>query len=216
MEDVANRFLKSRKSRRLIFASHDDRLVSRFREVVGPCGIAVTSLTDVGLPEPMISTRGLLHSAARRAAVIAAMTDTPTIGHARRFHIDPLLRWGGGGPQWSWPTPWPYASEELAAELKQAHDALDAAGYCGPDDRGAYFRTILSLVWPDAQSEMFEGRIEGQFGAWGHCNKPGDLIADYFVPDGETVSLALLTDRARQGYLDQEQAFEALRRALCA
>ena len=213
-EGVADSLLKSRKVRRLVFASHDESLVGRFRKIMGPCGIEVMSLTEVGLPQASASDRGLADSATAKAAVVAAITGIPAIGHARGFCIDPMLRYGGGGPQWSWPFPWPYASEELAAELEQADAALYASGYCGPDDRGAYFRSVLSLVWPDLESQVFERRLEGQFGVWGCSHGSADLIEDYFVPDGETVALASLTDAARQLYCDQKQAFEALRRAL--
>jgi len=213
-EGVADSLLKSRKVRRLVFASHDEPLLGRFRAILGPCGIEVMSLTEVGLPQPRGSDRGLVDSATAQAAVVAATTAIPAIGHARGFCIDPMLRYGGGGPQWSWPFPWPYASEELAAELKQADAALNASGYCGPDDRGAYFRCVLALVWPDLESLIFEGRVEGQFGVWGCSHGSADLVEDYFVPNGETVALASLTDAARQLYWDQEQAFEALRGAL--
>ena len=181
---------------------------------MGGCGVDVRSLTDVGLPEPSGSTRGPLQSATRKAAVVAAVTATPAVGLARGFYIDPMLRWGGGGPQWSWPLPWPHQNDALAAELWEAHHALDGMGYCGPDDRGAYFRTLLCLAWPDAHSLTFEGRAPGQFGVYGHRHKPDDLVADYFVPDDETVPLASLMDEARQLSPDQEQAFEAFRRAL--
>jgi XTP/dITP diphosphohydrolase len=216
MESAAARPLNSSNNPRLVFVSHEDLLVSRFRRTIEGCGIEVASLTDVGLPEPGGSARDPLHSATRKAAVVAALTTTPAVSLARGFYIDPLLRWGGGGPQWSWPVPWPHEREILAAELWEAHHALDGMGYCGPDDRGAYFRTVLCLAWPDAESHTFEGRAEGQFGVWGHHHKPGNLVADYFVPDGETVPLASLADQTRQLPPDQDQAFEAFRKALTA
>jgi XTP/dITP diphosphohydrolase len=214
MESVAAH--SPRNIPRLVFVSHEDLLVSGFRRIVEGCGIEVASLTDVGLPEPSGSSRDPLRNATRKAAVVAALTTTPAVGLARGFYIDPLLRWGGGGPQWSWPLPWTRESDALAAELWEAHHALDGMGYCGPDDRGAYFRTVLCLVWPDAQSQTFEGRAAGQFGVLGHRHKPGDLVADYFVPDGETVPLASLTDESRQLFPDQDQAFDAFRKALFA
>src|SRR5215510_5457240 len=146
MESVADRSLKSYNIRRLVFASHDVQLVGGFRRVVEGCGVEVMSLTDVGLPEPSGSARDPLRNATRKAAVVAAITYTPAIGLARWFHIDPLVRWGGGGPQWSWSIPWPYENEVLATELWEAHHALSGMGYCGPNDRGAYFRTLLCLV----------------------------------------------------------------------
>jgi len=223
VEGVANRLLKSRGVRRLVLASNDERVVSNFRASIGPYGIEVASLTELGLPDPSHPYHphrtkrrddGLL-SATSKASVVATMTDMPTIGLARGFYIDPMLRWGGGGPQWYWPIPWPCASEELAGELSEADDALNASGYCGPDDRGSYFRTVLCLAWPDAESQTFEGRVEGQFQTWG----PGDLAGDparYFIPEGEAIDLAHTGEGELQQYLDQERAFEAFRKAVLA
>jgi XTP/dITP diphosphohydrolase len=215
MESVADRSLKSYNIRRLVFASHDVQLMSSFRRAVEGYGVEVMSLTDVGLPESS-GSRDPLRNAMRKAAVVAAITNTPAIGLVRCFHIDPLVRWGGGGPQWSWPIPWPYENEVLATELWEAHHALNGMGYCGPDDRGAYFRTLLCLVWPDVQSQTFEGRTQGQFGVWGHFHKRSDLVADYYVSDGYTVPLPSLADEASQLAPDQARAFEAFRRALSA
>jgi hypothetical protein len=71
------------------------------------------SLTEFGLPEPSHHydrrrakrRDDALLSATRKASVVAAMTEMPTIGLVRGFYIDPMLRWGGGGPQWFWPMP---------------------------------------------------------------------------------------------------------------
>jgi XTP/dITP diphosphohydrolase len=225
MEGVANSLLKSRGVRRLVLASNDERVVSNLRNSIGPYDIEVVSLTEFGLPDPSHAhdhhrtkrrDDGLL-SATSKASVVAAMTDMPTIGLARGFYIDPMLRWGGGGPQWYWPVPWPWASEELARELSEADDALNASGYCGPDDRGSYFRTVICLVWPDAESQTFEGRVEGQFQTWDLVGRPQVLVGDparYFVPEGEAIALAHLGEEERQRYSDQKRAFEALRRAV--
>ncbi|MFZ1103175.1 MAG: non-canonical purine NTP pyrophosphatase [Hyphomicrobiaceae bacterium] len=213
---VAALLLKLRDNPQLVFASHDDRLASRFRDLIGPFGVEMLSITDMGRPEPVGSDRDALLSATIKATVVAAESDLPAAALARFFHIDPLLRWGGGGPQWSWPQPWPYASENLASELTEAYHALDAGGYCGPDDRGAYFRSVLCLVWPDGESQSFEGRVEGQFGRWGRPRVPLNVIEDYFIPDGEAIALAHLSDEVRALYSDKERAFEAFLRTFIA
>ena len=109
---------------------------------------------------------------------------------------------------------WPYAGETFAAELWEADNQLVAQGYCGPDDRGAFFGTLLCLVWPDAQSQTFDGRIPGQF-LTRVRKKTRDLVY-CFVPDGETAPLALLEQEARHLSSDQKQAFEAFWKALSA
>jgi XTP/dITP diphosphohydrolase len=216
--------LKSRGIRRLVFATHDEHLVSGFRDLIRPCGIEAVSLTELGLPEPsqhhnsQYARRrdGLLLSATSKATVIATMTDMPAIGHARGFYIDPMLRWGGGGPQWFWPIPWPHPIEDLGMEFDEADNTLNEGGYCGPDDRGAYFRSVLCLAWPDAEIEVYEGCIEGQVQTWDISSKgKGTLVGDpeqYFIPDGETAPLARLRPKGLRP--DQERAFARFRRAI--
>jgi inosine/xanthosine triphosphate pyrophosphatase family protein len=225
MEGVANSLLKSREVRRVVLASNDERVVSDLRDSIGPHGVEIVPFTEFGLPDPSHfhgarrtkRRDDALLSATSKASVVATMTDMPTIGLARGFYIDPMLRWGGGGPQRYWPIPWPWASEELARELGEADDALIAYGCCGPDDRGAYFRTVLCLVWPDAESQTFEGLVEGQFQTCNGFNRPRNLVADpaqYFVPEGEAIALAHIGEEKRRQYSDQQRAFEAFRSAV--
>src|SRR5262249_43249680 len=113
------------------------------------------SLTAVGLPEPS-GSGGPLHRATRKAAVVAAIRNNPAIDHARSFYIDPLLRWRGGRP--NWPLLWPWESAGLAAELWGAHNAINAQRYCGPNDRGAYLRTVLCPQRPDLHAHFQHAR----------------------------------------------------------
>ena len=181
-------------------------------------GIEVLPLADLCLPEPSVSDSDLYLPLKIKAAVISAEAHLPTIGCARSFMIDPLLRYGGGGPQWRWSVPWLGAKEDVVAELIQADNALNSGGYCGPDDRGAIIHTVLCLAWPDARTEVFEGRMKGQFAQlWYGRKNPSDLMPDFaecFVPDGETATIADLDGDLRQWNMDEKQAIDALRRAL--
>ena len=181
-------------------------------------GIEVLSLTDLNVWEPSVCDSDVYIDLKPKAAVISEAFHLPAIGHARSFVIDPLLQYGGGGPQWRWPVPWPGAKEDLAAELIHADNALNLGGYCGYDDRGACFQTVLCLVWPDARSQVFEGRLEGRFAqVWSGRKKSRDLMPDFaecFIPDGETATIADLDGGLPQWNLDQNQAIDALRHAL--
>ena len=73
------------KSARIVFASRDQQVVERLREIVGPGGIEVLSLTDLALPEPSCPERHTARMAAYKATVIAALTDLPALGYARSF-----------------------------------------------------------------------------------------------------------------------------------
>lgn len=170
-------------------------------------------MADLHVLEPSVSDRDVIQTLKIKTAVVLSETCIPALGYARSFRIDPLLLHGGGGPHWQWPVPWPGTKEELAAELVQADNALNGGGYCGRNDRGALFHTLLCLGWPDLRCQVFEGRMEGQF-AQLFCGgrRSGSLTPDFqdcFVPKGETSALADLHQRN----LDEKQAIDALRHA---
>lgn len=220
-EGIANKQHESGGVSKLVLASHDDHLLPLLNEAMKPLGIEVLPLAAFHVPEPALFDGDLTRALKTKAAMVSAAAGLPAIGHARSFRIDPLLRHGGdGGPQWRWPVPWPGAKQELAAQLIQADNALTRGGYCGPDDRGAFFHTLLCLAWPDARTRVFEGRMEGQFAQlWHGRKKTGDLMpgfADCFLADGETASLADLDDGSGQWNKDEKQAIDALRHALAS
>lgn len=201
---------------RLVLASHDDHLLPLLKNAMTSLGIEVLSLADFYLPEPPVSDSNLYIALRAKAAVISAATELPAISHARSFLIDPLLE--GKGPQWRWPVPWPGTCKDLSTELLQADNALNRGGYCGPDDRGALFQTVLCLVLPDASCQLFEGRMQGQFAQLYHDQTRQDEIvlgfADCFVPDGESATIANLGGDLRQWGRDQTPAIDALRHSL--
>jgi len=101
--------------------------------------------------------------------------------------------------------------------MKGAADELNAGGYCGPDDRGAYFQCVLCLAWPDAEMRMFEGRAEGQFVWPWSVTRHGRLILDLetcFVPESESIALSCLDGERRRKYSDEQRAFAAVGRGL--
>lgn len=183
-----------------------------------PVGIEVLSLVEVCLPEPTVTESDPYRAANAKAAAIMASTSFPAVGLARSFQIDPLLRYGGGGPQSRWPIPWPGTTEDLAAELFQADDLLNRGGYCGPDDRCAAFHTVLCLVGSDARSQSFEGRMAGQFASLSSKRMKSRAFvpdfADCFVPNGENDVIAELGGSLSEWSRDQQQAIDALRQGM--
>ena len=152
------------------------------------------------------------------AAVISEATNLVAIGYSRKFVIDPLLQYGSGDPLWYWQVPWTGTEADFAAQLKQVDNELNRTGHCGPDDRSACFVTNLCLAWRDIQIPVLEGRMVGQFSQLYSGRKYSDSLtpgfAEYFVPGGETVSVALLGDdlvgREEYGFSGQLREFRRL------
>ena len=184
---------------------------------MGTIGVEFLSLSDLDLPEPQVYERDSCLALKTKGAVISADTGLPAVVYGRYFVIDPLLKYGAGDPQWRWSVPWSGSKEDLAADIFEAGDALNRNGYCGPDDRGALFQTLLCLVWPNSQSQIFEGRLEGQVAPLFHRRRLHDwplCFEDCFVPNEESAAAATPVSGQAAWSLDQEQAVCALRRSL--
>jgi XTP/dITP diphosphohydrolase len=178
-----------------------------------PAGASVLSLTDVCLPEPSGAGTTALDYATRKASAVAWFSNMPALGFAQDFCISPLLRYSDDCPKWTWPLPHSCASSKIYAEIKKADDELNRGGYCGPDDRGAFFRCVLCLAWPDMENLVLEARIEGQLGTIGLRESPNstDVFTDYFVPDGEARTINSLPRAARKRYSAFRRAIALLR-----
>lgn len=171
-------------------------------------------MTDLGLPEPAGRGQDPMRRAVTKAAVVAGFTGLPAIAQQRCFRIDPLLRWHGGGPQWRWPLPWPHSADGLSRELKQANDHLNACGYFGPGERGAYLQCVLGVAWPGGETRVFEGRIEGWFISLYAPRRVEAVtgIEEYFRPDGYRCTLAELNAGEQKPLSEEERAYDAFAR----
>jgi inosine/xanthosine triphosphate pyrophosphatase family protein len=138
----------------------------------------------------------------------------PALGFAQEFRINPLLRFGDDSdPQWTWPIPHSLCRSKLHAEIKKVGDELNRRGYCGPDDRGAFIRCVLCLIWPDMESLILEARVEGQLNAavLEDGGETADLFSEYLVPDEEERTLRSLSLAAQVRYSPLHRAIGILR-----
>ncbi|WP_340120036.1 hypothetical protein [Pelagibius sp. 7325] len=216
-EDIVNNQLEQSGLSKLILVSQDLQFLAHLRQEVSTIGVEFLSLSDLNLPEPQVYERDACLALKTKGAVISADTGLPAIVYGRYFVIDPLLRYGGGGPQWRWSVPWSGSEEDLVADIFEAEDTLNRNGYCGPDDRGALFQTLLCLVWPDSQSQIFEGRLEGQVAPLFHRRRLHDWPHRFegcFVPNEEIAVTPTPISGLAAWSLDQAQAVCALRRSL--
>jgi hypothetical protein len=139
-------------------------------------GVAVHSVAEVGLPDPRVDAGGLRASALTRASFASSKARLPALGMDRVFTIEPLLD-GAKRPRWSWRLPWLGPRHAFVCALRDADRALIDGGYCGPNDRGAYFETCLCFAEPDREPAFFETRVEGQL-----TTIDGDIDVTRFGP----------------------------------
>jgi len=100
--------------------------------------------------------------------------------------------------------------ERELSELKQVSDELDRGGCLSADDRGAYFQCVVCLTWPDMETQMFEGTVDGQL-ARSAVDAGSSTFAHCLVPDGERTTLVRLDAERRRAYCHYQRAIRLLR-----
>ena len=158
---------------------------------------------------PLLSLGLNIHqTTAAQAEFITATTREISVSIASTFEIDPLLRFGGGGPNFCFPDPFRGSKRVLFEALMQADEALVHGAYLGPADRGARFRCVIALAGPGRATQLFEATTEGQLTGVYAIRSP--TYEHYFVPDGESVSFDRLSPARQRAYSHRGKAIEML------
>ena len=190
------------KTRSIVFATNDERALNKIRSIITPPW-QVLSLADVALPEPLEQGRTQRENTLTAAAVVSSYSNLPAVAVARSFTLDPLFCYSPDPqltnvrdyPTWSWRLPPRERPEDLIRGVNAAHETLCEHGYCGPDDRGAYFLTTLCFMMPEGDPHFIEQWCEGQFKvselqiSEDPTTPAGIDFAKYFVPSGHTETL---------------------------
>ncbi len=80
----------------------------------------------------------------------------------------------------------------------------------GPDvDRSAWFSCVLAIAWPDGESVVYEGRIDGTL-AWPPRGTMGFGYDPVFVPVGDTRTFAELDPAEKHRISHRANAFAKL------
>jgi XTP/dITP diphosphohydrolase len=82
-----------------------------------------------------------------------------------------------------------------------------------PEPWSARFCCTLCLAWPDGESEVFDGAVEGRV-VWPMRGMNGFGFDPVFVPDGETRSFAEMQPEEKHAIDHRARAFAALARRL--
>lgn len=192
--------------------------LTRFRSAVAPLGVKVLSLADVGQPEPAAEGRAPRDAAILGASAIATRTERPTVAFARAFTIDPLFSRNPipeFNPKRDYPTwSWPISARERAPDFEAvaaADRALQEGGYTGPDNRGAYFHTLLAIAAPNGGAHIIEDVCAGQFRFDQSATAEDGLdFTHCLIPAGGVETLDRLESASRAALSDFDKALRAL------
>lgn len=167
---------------RLILASHNRGKLEEIERLLEPYGIDVTSVADLGLPEPAETETTFVGNARIKAHAASRATGLPALADDSGLEIDAL----GGAPgvytaDWA-ETP---TGRDFMLAMTKAWNELEAIS--APHPRKARFCCTFVLAWSDGKDMVFQGFVSGQL-VWPIRGERGHGYDPMFQPDGYEVT----------------------------
>jgi len=184
---------------RLVIATHNSGKLREIGDLVAPFGVTVTSVKELGLPEPEETGTTFIENATIKALAAATAAGLPALADDSGIALPAL----GGAPglytaDWSGPTrDWDLAMTKLWRALRP------------DDDRAAAFVCALVLAWPNGGTVAVEGRVEGRV-TWPPRGARGFGYDPMFVAEGMTETFGEIEPAAKHAVSHRADAFKKL------
>ncbi len=193
----------------LVIASHNSGKVREIRDLLVPYGIQPIAAADLGLAEAAETGVTFAENALIKAQATVAGSGLPALADDSGLCVAVL-----GGAPGVYTADW---AERQWFEGKPGRDWYMAMGKVegmlaelGPDaDRSAAFVCTLALAWPNGESALFEGRIEGSL-TWPPRGTMGFGFDPVFVPRGEKRTFAEIDPYEKNAVSHRADAFAKL------
>jgi XTP/dITP diphosphohydrolase len=193
----------------LVIATHNAGKLKEFGALLEPYGVKCISAGSLGLPEPaetgvtFVQNALIKARAAAEASGLAALADDSGLsvaaldGRLGVYTADWAERqWFEGDPGRDWYMAMGKVEGMLAAK--------------GPDTpRDAWFSCVLAIAWPDGDSVVYEGRIDGSL-TWPPRGTLGFGYDPVFVPQGRDLTFAELDPEEKHRISHRADAFAKL------
>jgi len=188
---------------RLILATHNESKRREIAELLANTNIEVISASALNLPEPPEDAPDFAGNAKIKALAAAVAANLPAIADDSGFQVAAM----NGAPgvhsaRWAAPN----------KDFLPAFARIEAA-LAGNPDRRAWFTCVLCQAWPDGETHLFEGRVEGLLtlpprGANGFGYDP------IFTPAGASLTYAQMSSTEKHLTSHRARALAAWRAAI--
>ncbi len=199
----------SRLSGTLVIASHNAGKLKEIQALLAPFGTECLSAGALGLPEPAETGKTFAENALIKARAAAQSSGLPALADDSGLSVTAL-----GGRPGVYTADW---AERQWFEGLAGRDWFMAMGkveglLCeqGPDvDRSCWFSCVIAIAWPDGESVVYEGRIDGTL-AWPPRGTMGFGYDPVFMPVGDTRTFAELDPAEKHRISHRAVAFAKL------
>jgi XTP/dITP diphosphohydrolase len=200
---------KPRLFGKLVIATHNAGKLKEIAALLAPLGVECLSAGALGLPEPPETGKTFTENALIKAHAAAEASQLPALADDSGLCVDAL-----GGRPGVYTADW---AERQWFEGPSGRDWYMAMGkvegmLCelGPaTGRSAHFACVLAIAWPDGDSAVYEGRVEGAL-TWPPRGTLGFGYDPVFVPKGSALTFAELDPAEKHRISHRADAFARL------
>ena len=177
--------------------------------MLAPFGLECVSAGDLGLPEPEETGTTFIENALIKARAAAEASALPALADDSGLSVDALngkpgvytadwaeRQWFEGEPGRDW-----YMAMGKVEGLLQEIGA-DA-------DRTSQFNCVLAIAWPDGDSAVYEGIVDGTL-VWPPRGKRGFGYDPVFLPDGREETFGEMDPEEKHRISHRADAFAKL------
>jgi XTP/dITP diphosphohydrolase len=193
----------------LVLATHNAGKLKEIGALLEPYGVKCISAGSLGLPEPQeigttfVQNALLKARAAAESSGLAALADDSGLSVAALDGRPGVYTADWAERQWFEGSPgrdWYMAMGKVEGMLAEK----------GPDaPRDAWFSCVLAIAWPDGESAVYEGRVDGTL-TWPPRGSMGFGYDPVFVPSGRSETFAELDPAEKHAISHRADAFAKL------
>ena len=177
----------------LVIATHNPGKVREMRELLAPYGIAASSATELGLPEPAETGTTFRANACIKAMAAANASGVAAFADDSGLAVDAL-----DGAPGAYSARWAGPERDFARAMRKLEEELQSRGATAPPARAAHFVSALCVAWPDGHLEEFEARVDGTL-VWPPRGTAGFGYDPVFLPDGFERTFGEMTSEEKHG-----------------
>lgn len=193
----------------LVIATHNAGKLKEIAALLAPYGIECLSAGSLGLPEPDETGTTFAENALIKARAAAEAAQLPALADDSGLSVTAL-----GGRPGVYTADW---AERQRFEGEPGRDWYMAMGKVegllaeqGDDvDRGAWFSCVLALAWPNGETAVYEGRVDGTL-TWPPRGTLGFGYDPVFVPQGREQTFAETDPAEKHAISHRAAAFAKL------
>ncbi len=167
---------------RLVVATHNPGKVWEINQLLAPFGLEAVAAGAFGLTEPEETETTFIGNATLKAVFAAKSTGLPALADDSGLEVDAL-----DGAPGVYTADWAGPKRDFSVAMQRVHDEMAKRGAWSSPSPRANFISVLCLAWPDATTQLFEGKVYGHL-EWPPRGTNGFGYDPIFVADGQTLT----------------------------